>query len=912
MRGWLRPGARWFALILLLLVSPWPAAAQPGRLDTSRHGHRGQAAIDALGVRLPVVAARHHTTPAALRQQFLDDPTLWVDHDDQLMFLDEFLPTRPVSGDSQVAEGPFPYGDTFQLHSLPGATKVVLLDFDGHATTGTPWNSSYGDPIVSAPFDLDGNPGSWSAGELDMIQAIWQRVVEDFIAYGVDVTTADPGLEGLRKTSSGDGSYGQRVVISPTNWYSTNAGGVAYVGAFNWDSDTPCYAFTDQLANGEKYIAEAVSHEAGHTLGLSHDGATQGVTYYEGHGSWAPIMGVGYYREVTQWSKGEYANATNTQDDLAIMTGYGFGLRPDDHGDTASLATGLTMDSPTSASGQGIVGTRLDRDSFSFVTGAGAIALNISPAPPSPNLDVLAELYNAAGTLVASSNPAGLGASFNLSVAAGTYFLVVDGVGSGSPSTGYSDYASLGQYSISGTLVDAGPVDPPAAPTGLGAAAASASRIDLSWTDPGLTETGFRIERSLDGASWLPRVTLGANVTSFADTGLAATTEYSYRVLAFNSGGDSDWSNIASATTLSPPPFSDQLANGEMPVAGTQSGSYADTQANDAAVESLREVVSGGRPSTRYSYLEHKWTFDVASGFGVTFHANAWAPANGDGDVFRFAYSTDNLSYVDMFTLSASTDGSYQSFALPANTDGTVYVRVTDSNRSGGQVGLDSVFIDHLYIRTDNLPPPTPAAPTNLTATVVAADQVDLAWVDHAANESGFRLERATEGGAWSLLATTGPDVAGFSDSTAAPATDYAYRVRAFNGAGDSGWSNMATTTTPAASLLHVGDLDGTGSPAAAGKWNASVTVSVHDALEVPVSGVVVSGTWSGGTSGTATCTTSASGTCTLTKSALKSSVASVVFTVNGLARAGYLYGAGANHDPDGDSGGTTLTVTKP
>src|SRR5207249_904895 len=89
-----------------------------------------------------------------------------------------------------------------------------------------------------------------------------------------------------------------------------------------------------------KYIAEAVSHEVGHTLGLNHDG-TSTVGYYSGQGNWAPIMGVGYYHEVTQWSKGEYADANNTQDDLAIIQGY-ISYRADDHGNTIGTATPLT------------------------------------------------------------------------------------------------------------------------------------------------------------------------------------------------------------------------------------------------------------------------------------------------------------------------------------------------------------------------------------------------------------------------------------------------------------------------------------------------------------------------------------------------------------------------------------------
>ena len=52
-----------------------------------------------------------------------------------------------------------------------------------------------------------------------MIQKIWQRVAEDYAPFGVDVTTEDPVLEGLRKTTTGDTAFGIRVVISPTNWY---------------------------------------------------------------------------------------------------------------------------------------------------------------------------------------------------------------------------------------------------------------------------------------------------------------------------------------------------------------------------------------------------------------------------------------------------------------------------------------------------------------------------------------------------------------------------------------------------------------------------------------------------------------------------------------------------------------------
>ncbi len=115
------------------------------------------------------------------------------------------------------------------------------------------------------------------------------------------------GVEGLRKSSSSDVAYGIRVCIggSSCDWYSATcgAGGVAYLNSFSWGTDEPTFVFPAQLGNGfPKYVWEAVSHEVGHTVGLSHDGtATTG--YYSGHGDWAPIMGVGYYEPITQFSK---------------------------------------------------------------------------------------------------------------------------------------------------------------------------------------------------------------------------------------------------------------------------------------------------------------------------------------------------------------------------------------------------------------------------------------------------------------------------------------------------------------------------------------------------------------------------------------------------------------------------------
>lgn len=458
---------------------------------------RGQAAINRLGARLPEVALRNGKTPDELRRLFLEDSTLHIDEKtDMLLYVDDYTDHTPssLSTDPTVELGPFPYTETFKLHSRPGSSRVIFLDFDGHTTSGTSWNTSYtgGAPIVSAPYSLDGDPNTFNTAEQDAIQYIWQRVAEDFAPFDVDVTTEDPGDAGIFRSSTSDTLYGTRAVISPTNFTGQSIGGIAYVGVFNYVGTNykPAFIMTSGLGNNEKNIAEATSHEVGHNLGLSHDG-TASVGYYQGHGDWAPIMGVGYYRAVTQWSKGEYPGANQLQDDLAVMQTYGIAIIPDDHGDSRATATVL---SGTNLSASGVVTTRTDTDVFQFSTGTGNVTLNFNPAPRGPNLDIQATLTDSNGNTVAVLNPAGLAASYTGTLAAGVYFITVDGVGAGDLVTGYSDYASLGQYTITGTLTGSNLQPPTAAasanPTS-GQAPLTVAFSSVGSTDPDGTITGY-------------------------------------------------------------------------------------------------------------------------------------------------------------------------------------------------------------------------------------------------------------------------------------------------------------------------------------------------------------------------------------------------------------------------------------
>ena len=427
---------------------------------------RSQEIPALLGAKLNDVAAWYDRSAADLVKLCAQEKTLRSDRQGRLHFVCEgLLPlqnavanaTTATSGGTAAA---ITVTDAFALHSKPGASKVIYLDFDGHTTTGTSWNSSFtgGANIVTPPYSNDATVSTaFSQSELDSIYSIWQRVAEDYAPFDVDVTTQDPGLEALRKTTTTDTQFGVRVCIggSSYDWYGAGAGGVAYLNSFTWNSDTPCFVFTAQLGNGNaKYTAEATSHEAGHTFNLSHDGqvaygTTAAVGYYQGHANWAPIMGVGYYKDIVHWSKGDYPYANNLQDDTAIIAGV-TGYRTDAHGDSIVNATSLTG---TSLSASGIIERRTDADLFSFTTGAGPVSFTALPAAPSPNLDIQLALYDGLGNLVTSANPATLDATLSTTLAQGTYYLAVDGVGTGDPLTAYDDYSSLGQFSLTGTVV---------------------------------------------------------------------------------------------------------------------------------------------------------------------------------------------------------------------------------------------------------------------------------------------------------------------------------------------------------------------------------------------------------------------------------------------------------------------------
>ncbi|GAA5496108.1 hypothetical protein Rhal01_02289 [Rubritalea halochordaticola] len=325
-----------------------------------------------------------------------------------------------------------------RYESMPGATAVLYLDFDGQEGQVEGWSV------------VDALPSGLTPKQ---IRETWEHVAEDFAPFTINVTTDKAVYDAAPENSR------QRCLISPS---SPVGSGVAYLNSFNWTGDTPCWAGY----RGSKVGHEVTSHEFGHTLRLSHDGRTEpSEGYFGGYGSgetgWAPIMGNSYYKELTQWSKGEYTNANQLQDDLAIITNDNNNVdyKVDDHGDSIGAASPLAIAGDGTVTDEGIIATSADADVFSFTTAsAGPLHLAVNPGVHDSNLDVLLELLDSSGNVITSSNPSvdTDATIYQASLAAGTYYLRIDGVGKGDPAWGgYSDYCSLGHYKVRGNVGNA-------------------------------------------------------------------------------------------------------------------------------------------------------------------------------------------------------------------------------------------------------------------------------------------------------------------------------------------------------------------------------------------------------------------------------------------------------------------------
>ena len=286
---------------------------------------------------------------------------------------------------------------------------------------------------------------------------------------------------------------------------------------------------------------------------------------------------------------------------------------------------------------------------------------------------------------------------------------------------------------------------PPMAPSDLTAATLSYDRIDLDWIDQAADEDGFQVERSENGVDFSLIATLPADATTFADQALVPETTYTYRVSAFNGAGASDPSNDAWATTDPAP----------VPVPAAPS---------DLAATAL-------------SHTEIALT---------------WSDNAADETGYELERSTDGGASWSLLASLGSNAAGYSDQGLSPSTAYAYRVRATGAGDPSDYSAVASAT-------TDPEPVYPPADPSGLTAQALSESEIALSWTDNAADETGYDVERSTDGGlSWALIATLGADAGGLTDTGLAAATYYLYRVRAYGDGGPSGYSNESGATTQA------------------------------------------------------------------------------------------------------------------
>jgi len=707
-----------------------------------------------------------------------DVASLRVDRSGGIYYADTVLPPEAESAeaDTPIVSEAIPETEIFRLHSRPGSSNVLFLDFDGHTITSTAWNNSTGTTtLVALPFDPSSNDSpatvaNFTSDELNRIGQMWHRISEDLSPFDIDVTTEEPAS--FTRTT-GRLLFTHDTDANGAAMPSQNAGGVAYLNVFGNSNYATYYSpalvyYTNLYTNqhGDATLnAEAGSHEFGHNVALGHDGNSS-TTYYGGHGSgfvrWGPIMGGSYQDHVSQWSKGEYSGANNTQDDLSIIAG-DLGYIADDHGDTSATSTKLVVepngdvlvsspeldphnDLPTN---KGIINDRTDADWFYIDVGAGPLTLVATPSWHSftnapyrgSNLDIEMTLFNSTLTQLDIDDPADeTFATVALSSATtGRYYVRIDGVGNAN----YSDYNSMGMYFIEGnvTPVSLDSTIPSPSPMSFAASPAATGAYSITMTATTATDDSGYIEyQFVCQAGGGACVSSGwQTATSYAATGLDPNTLYSYVVRARDSSQNTTLdSGSASATTDLAPP-----------------------------------VDPTGMAGTALSTTEINLT---------------WADNSDDETGFKLERQADQGSWQAIAVSLAPNTTAYSDSGLTAST--LYHYRVSAFNTVGvsGFATADAITFD--------LPPD--GAPSGLAATMLSSSAIDVVWTDVASNATSFVVQHSSvsSSGPWSTIGSVNPGTEQFQDTGLNPNTQYWYQVYASNSGGPSSTSNVDSATT--------------------------------------------------------------------------------------------------------------------
>ncbi len=303
--------------------------------------------------------------------------------------------------------------------------------------------------------------------------------------------------------------------------------------------------------------------------------------------------------------------------------------------------------------------------------------------------------------------------------------------------------------------------------------------------------------RSTDGVTFTQAGTVGSTATSFTDNGLTAATTYTYEVLATNPAGASDPSNPMSIATLPASSTPVYLSDLNWTSATAGYGTVQKDKTINGNTITLNGVTYakgiGTHAASQIVYALNGQYTTFVSDVGIDDEVDK----SGTGSVDFKVLGDNGVVLFDSGVMNNNTATKHISISVA----GVQTLTLVATN------GVSGIDYDHSDWAGAYLlgTPSKPAAPSNLVAQTASSSEIDLSWTNTATNQTGFLIERSSDGGAtFASIATVGASITSYQDKGLQAGTTYVYRVSAVNSAGNSTPSTTATAMTFAANATPV------------------------------------------------------------------------------------------------------------